>query len=211
MFALGALLFLVSDSMAANGDITYGHVIIPANGGRPAVTISANYENWTNIYGGEPYFGWGVETSNGTKVPYKNLVSSDFTAAQADQYSDAFESVTGSPSASQRAGQASLKYNCFAYATGNTGYWVSELEPFVEEGDWSPASNPFDPSGQNRAGHTAEGAPELWDHASKVATESGCGTTFYYCKGKWGIQAVYSTSPSFVEQYFATDSYYYSG
>jgi len=130
--------------------------------------------------------------------------------------SDGYEEfASNAPSTSERVGQASLKYNCFAYATGNTGYWVNALQPFITAGDWVLATVPTDPDGQNRAGHNAEGGPgDPWDHASKITSTSVtvCGNTetIYKAEGKYGMQAKYKTNLARPNLRYNTDSYYYS-
>jgi hypothetical protein len=154
----------MSTVFAANGDLQLIPYINPDGS-----TGVVEYYTYLDVNGSAPTGGWAVETSAGTKVPYMKL-KTDYSGAFLTAITANFEATNPNFSSENRISNATAAYNCFAYATGKTGYWVNSINAFISDGDWTPS----DITSGNRIAHkkntgTAFGG---YDHGSKIVDDT---------------------------------------
>ena len=209
--------FSTSDAFAyMNGDIEILPVtIFNADGNTVHSTFITAYVIYYDPIGiPQPVF-CAVATSVGTKVPYKVLTGPDFNVEQMALVSTRME--TNWPNdlnAANRIAPPTLQYNCFAYATGNTGYWIESMVDFIRDGDWVI---PVHPEVANRATHKKSSTIHSIVHASKLVTETvtdPCLGTIPITRyeGKYAVCGIYKTSQSAPENVYNahhTNSYKY--
>jgi hypothetical protein len=166
-------------------------LVLSAESDHPNPTDPQHEANWQV----ENSDGWNVSyeqrlgiyiTSSGTTRPNTNNIisfSEDFTDAQkasADQDIDNLAHARGllppTESMSQfKQGDASIKYNCHAYTTNNTSFWVNSdwdwIKPFSfpvsSQTDWR---EPYIPQLPTLAGHEKLYFCAAHEHTSKVST-----------------------------------------
>lgn len=174
----------------ANGEIEFESTQIdPPPFGDPYIVTLAYQYFFEPDQGGAD---WDVVTSLGTRVAYRVLVSSDFTAQDKSDLSAQFEQEYASDgiSANQRVGEPSARHNCFGYALGMQDYWINSLDEFIED-DYILA----DAINASLASHGFRSDRD-WEHASVVVIEYIWGLPFVKCQGKYGHAGIYRTSAS---------------